>query len=173
MPPSAELASSSAARSARSGAQGLADSLARWPAFPDSPDALTRSGERYQLIIISNVHRDGFAASNRSLRGDFAAIITAEDVSEYEAAENHFRALAATLSELGVERAELPHVAQSLFNDHVPAKREGHRSVWINRRHDRPGGAPRPSPQNSGATTWRSTRWVSSPRPWIELSRRL
>jgi 2-haloacid dehalogenase len=125
----------------------LGNSVPDWPAFPDSAGALARLATHYQLIILSNVHRDGFACSNQRLHGDFAAIITAEDVGAYKPAENHFRALDATLPELGVERAELLHVAQSLFHDHVPAKREGLPSVWINRRHDRPGwgATPRPS----------------------------
>jgi putative hydrolase of the HAD superfamily len=120
-------------------ARRLGDSVPDWPAFPDSPDALARLARRYKLIILSNVHRAGFAASNERLRGDFAAIITAEDVGAYKPAENHFRALDSTLPGLGVDRGELLHVAQSLFHDHVPAKREGLPSVWINRRHDRPG----------------------------------
>ena len=64
-----------------------------WPAFPDSADALARLARHYQLIIVSNVHSDGFAGSNRQLRGDFAAVITAEDVGGYKPADNHFRAL--------------------------------------------------------------------------------
>ena len=124
----------------------LADSVPDWPAFPDSPGALARLAGRYQLIIVSNVNRAGFAASNHRLGGDFAAIITAEDVGAYKPADNHFRALDATLHGLGLERGELLHVAQSLFHDHVPAKREGLRSVWINRRHDRPGWGATPEP---------------------------
>jgi FMN phosphatase YigB (HAD superfamily) len=31
------------------------------------------------------------------------------------------------------------HVAQSLFHDHVPARELGLDSVWIDRRHGRPG----------------------------------
>ena len=107
---------------------------------------LARLAKHYQLIILSNVHRDGFAGSNRRLHGDFAAVITAEDVGAYKPAENHFRALDTTLPELGVDRTELLHVAQSLFHDHVPAKREGLPSVWINRRHDRPGWGATPQP---------------------------
>ena len=129
-------------------AQRLGDSVPDWPAFPDSADALARLARHYQLIILSNVHRDGFAGSNRHLRGDFAAIITAEDVGTYKPAENHFRALVAKLPELGVNRQELLHVAQSLFHDHVPAKREGLPSVWINRRHDRPGWGATPQPSD-------------------------
>ena len=127
-------------------AQRLGDSVPSWPPFPDSADALARLGKRYKLIILSNVHRAGFAGSNQRLRGDFAAVITAEDVGAYKPAENHFRALDTSLTELGVERSALLHVAQSLFHDHVPAKREGLRSVWINRRHDRPGWGATPEP---------------------------
>jgi putative hydrolase of the HAD superfamily len=127
-------------------ARRLGDSVPDWPAFPDSADALARLAERYRLIILSNVHRAGLAGSNRHLRGRFAAIITAEDVGAYKPAENHFRALDRTLVELGIERTRLLHVAQSLFHDHVPAKREGLASVWINRRHDRPGWGATPEP---------------------------
>jgi 2-haloacid dehalogenase len=127
-------------------AQRLAESVPDWPAFPDSADALARLARHYKLIILSNVHRAGFAASNERLRGDFATIITAEDVGAYKPAENHFRALDAALAGLDLDRGGLLHVAQSLFHDHVPAKREGLPSVWINRRHDRPGWGATPEP---------------------------
>jgi 2-haloacid dehalogenase len=130
-------------------AQRLGGSVPDWPAFPDSADALARLATHYQLIILSNVHRDGFAGSNQRLHGDFAAIITAEDVGAYKPADNHFRALDATLPQLGVDRSELLHVAQSLFHDHVPAKREGLPSVWINRRHDRAGWGATPEPSEA------------------------
>ena len=126
--------------------QRLGNSVPDWPAFADSADALARLVKHYQLIIVSNVHREGFAGSNKRLGGDFAAIITAEDVGAYKPAANHFRALDAALPRLGVARSELLHVAQSLFHDHVPAKREGLPSVWINRRHDRGGRGATPEP---------------------------
>ena len=117
----------------------LGDSVPDWPAFPDSSAALAALAERYRLIIVSNVHRAGFAGSNARLQGDFAAIITAEDVGAYKPADNHFIALDRKLDELGIARSGLLHVAQSLFHDHVPARRRGLPSVWINRRRDRPG----------------------------------
>src|SRR5690348_12932535 len=97
-------------------AQRLGASVPDWPAFPDSADALARLARHYRLIILSNVHRDGFAGSNQHLRGDFAAVITAQDVGAYKPAENHFRALDSTLADLGVARGGLLHVAQSLFH---------------------------------------------------------
>jgi 2-haloacid dehalogenase len=127
-------------------ADRLAGSVPDWPAFPDSAGALATLAAHYQLIIVSNVHREGFAASNRRLRGRFAAVITAEDVQAYKPADDHFRALVDTLDELGIARHELLHVAQSLFHDHVPANRAGLSSVWINRRHDRPGWGATPEP---------------------------
>jgi putative hydrolase of the HAD superfamily len=123
----------------------LVGSVPDWPAFPDSADALARLAEHYQLVIVSNVHRDGFAASNKHLEGRFAAVITAEDVGAYKPAANHFRELEHVLRDLGTGRAELLHVAQSLFHDHVPATRQRLRSAWINR-HDRPGWGATPEP---------------------------
>jgi putative hydrolase of the HAD superfamily len=125
----------------------LGSSVPDWPAFPDSADALAALARHYRLIIVSNVHNAGFAGSNVHLRGDFAAVITAEDVGAYKPAENHFRALDAKLDELGIPRSALLHVAQSLFHDHVPAKREGLPSVWINRRRDNPGWGATPEPE--------------------------
>ena len=127
-------------------ANRLGASVPSWPAFPDSHAALVSLAERYKLIIVSNVHRDGFAASNARLDVRFDKIITAEDVGAYKPAPNHFEALDAALAELNVPRARLLHVAQSLFHDHAPAKRYGLASVWINRRHDRPGWGATPEP---------------------------
>lgn len=127
-------------------AERLGGSVPDWPAFPDSADALARLRRHYDLVIVSNVHRDGFAGSNRHLRGEFTRVITAEDVGAYKPADPHFDALDGALQELGVGREQLLHVAQSLFHDHVPARRRGLSSVWINRRHDRPGWGATPEP---------------------------
>jgi len=127
-------------------AQKLGASVPDWPAFADSAAALTSLARDYRLIILSNVHRDGFAGSNVRLAVEFDKIITAQDVKAYKPAPNHFEALDRALAELGVPRERLLHVAQSLFHDHVPAKRHGLRSVWINRRHDRPGWGATPEP---------------------------
>lgn len=128
-------------------AERFAASVPQWPAFADSAAALARLARHYRLLIVSNVHRAGFAASNQRLRGNFAAVITAEDVGAYKPATHHFQALDTTLRDLGIPPDRLLHVAQSLFHDHVPAKRHGLSSVWINRRHDRPGWGATPEPE--------------------------
>ncbi len=127
-------------------AERLGASVPSWPAFPDSHAALASLGRDYKLIIVSNVHRNGFAASNARLGVSFDKVITAEDVGAYKPAPNHFEALDAALAELNLPRERLLHVAQSLFHDHVPAKRYGLASVWINRRHGRPGWGATPEP---------------------------
>jgi 2-haloalkanoic acid dehalogenase type II len=127
----------------------LGSSVPDWPAFPDSAAALASLATHYALLIVSNVDRAGFAGSNRHLGGRFTAVITAEDVGAYKPAGDHFRALLDTLADLGIARGELLHVAQSLFHDHVPARKAGLASVWINRRHDRPGWGATPEPSEA------------------------
>ena len=107
------------------------------------------------------MHRDGFAASNQRLRADFAAIITAQDAGAYKPAPNHFRVLDARLAGLSLHRSDLLHVAQSLFHDHVPARREGLPSVWINRRHDRLGWGATPEPAEEWAYNLEFTSMAS------------
>lgn len=127
-------------------AERLGRSVPDWPAFPDSHDALAALAERYTLVILSNVHREGFAGSNARLGVTFDHIVTAEDVGAYKPAPNHFEALDILLQNNAIPRNRLLHVAQSLFHDHVPAKKHGLDSVWINRRHDRPGWGATPEP---------------------------
>jgi FMN phosphatase YigB (HAD superfamily) len=104
------------------------------------------------------VHRDGSAGSNRRLRGDFAAVITAEDVGAYKPAENHFRALARTLTDLGLARTDLLHVAQSLFHDQSRSSGKACRRSGSTAVTTAPAGEPLPNPLSSGPTTSSSTR---------------
>jgi 2-haloacid dehalogenase len=120
-------------------AEALAVSVPDWPAFADSAEALRRLSQRYQLIILSNVDRASFAGSNRRLGVTFTSILTAEDIGSYKPSARNFAALARAVERLGVAESRLLHVAQSLFHDHVPAKAAGLPTVWINRRHDKPG----------------------------------
>ncbi len=127
-------------------ATALAASVPDWPTFDDSRDALRRLSERYKLIILSNGDRASFAASNVKLGVEFASVITAEDVGSYKPSPRNFDALIAKARQLGIGEGRLLHVAQSLFHDHVPAKRAGLPTVWINRRHNHPGWGATPAP---------------------------
>lgn len=109
-------------------------SLPHWPAFPDTADALRLLKRHFRLAILSNVNRAGFAASNRKLGVEFDAIYTAEDVGSYKPDSRNFEFMLARLqSGHGVGKGEILHTAQSLFHDHVPARKFGLANAWIDR----------------------------------------
>jgi 2-haloacid dehalogenase len=142
----AEVTSADAAR--------LASSVPDWPAFPDSRDALLALGKRFDLIVLSNVDRASFTASSTRLGATFASVITAQDVGSYKPSPRNFDALAAEAARLHIGPGRLLHVAQSLFHDHLPAKQAGLPTVWINRRHDRPGWGATPAPPAPVTADW-------------------
>ena len=122
--------------------EAFGESVPLWPAFPDTADALRILKRHYKLVILSNVHRDGFAASNRKLGVEFDAIYTAEDVGSYKPANANFEYLLAHLeSDLGMNGADVLHTAQSLHHDHTPAKRFGLANAWIDRQRLSEGGS--------------------------------
>ena len=104
-------------------------SVKDWPAFPDTVAALNRLSERFMLIIVSNVDRASFAASNERLGVRFDAIVTAEDVGSYKPNRGHF--------------------------DHEPAAMLGLPSVWIHRRHATGGTGATATPTGEVSPTWR------------------
>jgi 2-haloacid dehalogenase len=110
-------------------------SVPDWPAFADTPDALAYLKRHYRLVILSNVDRASFARSNRRLGVEFDAVFTAEDVGSYKPNPRNFDYMLERLASDGIGREQILHTAESLFHDHVPAKRLGLASCWIYRRH--------------------------------------
>jgi 2-haloalkanoic acid dehalogenase type II len=134
-------------------AAGFGGSVADWPAFPDSHAALAQLKTRFRLGVLTNCDDDLFAASNRRLGVEFDWVVTAQQVGSYKPDERNFLALLERLAADGVEPGRVLHVAQSLYHDHEPAKRLGLRTVWIDRRHGRPGtGATPPADARPDAT---------------------
>ncbi len=121
-------------------------SVKDWPAFPDSPAALAYLKRHYRLVIVSNVDRQSFRHSNDRLGVAFDHVVTAEDVGSYKPAPAHFHAALAWLAGVGIGKAKVLHTAQSLFHDHVPAKRLGLATMWINRRAGRAGAGATAAP---------------------------
>jgi len=110
--------------------------VADWPAFPDSADALARLATRFRLGVITNCDDDLFAAAAEKLGVAFDPLVTAQQAGAYKPAERPF---ALAFERLDVPRERILHVAQSLFHDHVTAKRLGLTTVWIDRRGGRTG----------------------------------
>ncbi len=122
-------------------ARRFGTSVGEWPAFADSTDALRRLSERYRLGVITNCDEDLFTASNRRLGVRFDWVVTAERVRSYKPNPRHFEV---ALEEIGLPTERVLHVAQSLFHDHVPAKRLGLSTVWIDRRAGKVGSGATP-----------------------------
>ena len=116
----------------------LAASIACWPPFADTVPALRQLKTRFKLGVISNIDDDLFAGSARHLEVGFSFdwLVTAQQARAYKPSTRPFQL---ALERIGLPREKLIHVAQSLFHDHVPAKQLGLRTVWVNRRADRPG----------------------------------
>ncbi len=119
-------------------------SVEDWPAFDDSTRSLRILRRRFQLGVLTNCDDDLFAASNRRLGVDFDWVVTAQQVGSYKPNVHNFEVLRERLHTSGIAAGRILHVAQSLFHDHAPAQRLGMHTVWIDRRHDRPGGGATP-----------------------------
>jgi 2-haloalkanoic acid dehalogenase type II len=114
--------------------EAFGQSIASWPAFPDTVDAINRLGKYFKMVPLSNVDRQSFSGTNSGpLKGfKFDKVITAQDVGSYKPDLRNFEhMLARVKEEFGVERSEILQTAQSQFHDHQPAKKMGIKSVWI------------------------------------------
>ena len=120
-------------------------SARRCPCGRRSPIPRTRCASlkrHYRLVILSNVHRAGFAASNRKLGVAFDAVYTAEEVGAYKPADANFEYLLSQLkSDFDLDRSDVLHTAQSLRHDHAPANRFGLANAWIDRQRLSEGGS--------------------------------
>ncbi len=124
--------------------QRFAESVKDWPAFPDSAPALQALKKKYKLAIISNVDDDLFAFSAQRLQTQFDWVITAQQARSYKPSLNNFHL---AFERIGLPRDKILHVAQSLYHDIAPAKALGLATVWVNRRHNKPGFGATPPAQ--------------------------
>jgi 2-haloacid dehalogenase len=116
-------------------------SVTDWPAFPDSAAALARLHTRFKLGVITNCDDDLFAASEARLGIDFDWVVTAQQAKRYKPNPRGFEL---AFERIGLPRSRILHIAQSLFHDHVTAKRLGLSTVWVDRRGDQPGSGATP-----------------------------
>lgn len=109
-------------------------SIANWPAFPDSAAALQYLQKHYKLVILSNVDRSSFALSEAKLGVKFDLIITAQDSGAYKPAHNHFtKGLELLEQNWGIKKEQVLHTFQSLYHDAVPANELAISTAHINR----------------------------------------
>jgi 2-haloalkanoic acid dehalogenase type II len=102
-------------------------SVPDWPEFSDSVDALKYLKQRYKLVILSNVDRISFRASNVRLQVAFDGVYTAQDIESYNPNPRNFEYMLRRLrDDFGLEKTAVLHTAQSLFHDHALANHGGH-----------------------------------------------
>jgi 2-haloacid dehalogenase len=130
-------------------AQRFGASVGDWPAFADTVASLQYLRQHYRLVILSNVDRESFRATNRLLGVTFDAIYTAEDIGSYKPDPRNFTYLIEHLAAVGIARQQILHTAQSLFHDHAPANGVGLASAWIDRRRDASGWGATLAPADS------------------------
>ncbi len=120
------------------------ESVAEWPAFPDSAETLQYLKSNYRLVILSNVDNRGFAESQKRLGVEFDAVFTAEDIGSYKPSIRNFEYMLEKLKGMGIEESQILHTAQSLYHDMVPATVMGLARCWIDRRGGRRGSGATP-----------------------------
>ena len=139
-------------------AERLGKSVGRWPAFPDTVEALNRLSKYYKLVILSNVDNKSFSQTAAGPLKDvkFDAVYTAEDIGSYKPDLNNFNYLLKHVKEsFGVEKEEVLHTGHGLKADHVAAKQMGIESVWIARGNGEGGpGSELEDVQGKIAFTW-------------------
>ncbi|KAF2495413.1 HAD-like protein [Lophium mytilinum] len=114
-------------------------SVGTWPAFPDTVDALKQLSRHYMLVVLSNVDAESF---ERTRTGPleatvFDAVYTAQQIGSYKPDVRNFEYMIHHAKrDLGVQKEDFLHTAQALKHDHVPAKKAGLKSCWIERAGD-------------------------------------
>ena len=123
--------------------------VGRWPAFPDSAEALEYLKRHHRLAVLTNTDNVSFAGSRQKLRVEFDNVYTAEDIGSYKPASRNFDYMIEALGRQGFDKSQILHVAESLFHDHAPANGFGLANCWIYRRHDKDGFGATMDPGNT------------------------
>ncbi len=114
----------------------LADSLPRWPAFPDSAAGLARLRTRYRVGVISNVDDDLFAATASAAGFAVDWVVTAQQCRSYKPSPHNFQE---AMERHGLSPRQVLHVASSIGHDIAPASAMGIQTVHMHRRFGKSG----------------------------------
>ncbi|HEX3034530.1 MAG TPA: haloacid dehalogenase type II [Thermodesulfobacteriota bacterium] len=119
----------------------FADTIVRWPPFPETREVLRNLKERYKLAILSNIDNDIIRHSVSLIGVEFDAIITAEQVKSYKPSHSHWKRM---LEFFDIPKERILHVAASYVHDIIPAKELGFTVAWINRKDEKIKGNMKP-----------------------------
>jgi len=119
-------------------ATGLRDSVADWPAFPDSVAALQRLRKHFKLVTMTNAQTWALKHFSATLGEPFDMLLSCDDAL-CEKPDPRYFAYARGRFEgaWGYLQADNLHVAQSQYHDIGVSKSLGITTCWIERRHDK------------------------------------
>lgn len=121
-------------------AKGFRDSVARWPAFPDSVEALKRLRKHFKLVTMTNAQTWALRHFAETLDNPFDMELSCDDAM-CEKPDARYFAYARGRYEgaWGYKQADNLHVAQSQYHDIGISKELGITTCWIERRHAQKG----------------------------------
>ncbi len=106
----------------------------RWPAFPDSAEALKRLRRRFRLVAMTNADRVAFSSYSHTLGNPFHDSVTFDDTGVAKPDPLFFAYNRGRQSAFGYKFDEILHVAQSQYHDIAIARELGYKVCWIERR---------------------------------------
>jgi len=119
--------------------RAFVQSMATWPPFEETREALERLTAAYQVAVLSNVETRVLRASLEQIGVEVNFVVTAEQLRSYKPARAHFDA---ALERSKRDKPRALHVGASLFHDVRPALEYGWNVAWVNR-------AGRPAPADT------------------------
>jgi putative hydrolase of the HAD superfamily len=120
----------------------------RWPAFPDSAQALRRLRRHFRLVAMTNADRTAFSAYAETLGNPFHDSVTCDDTGCAKPNPAFFAFNLGRQSASGYRQADILHVAQSQHHDIGIAAELGYKTCWIERRQGQKGFGGTPEPKH-------------------------
>jgi len=115
-------------------AAGFRQSVAQWPAFPDSVEALRRLKKHFKLVATTNTQRWAVGNFERTLEMPFDWTVTSDDTGCDKPDPRYFAWFRDLLARQGISQEQNLHVAQSQYHDIGVAQKLGWCTCWIERR---------------------------------------
>jgi putative hydrolase of the HAD superfamily len=119
----------------------------RWPAFPDSAQALRRLRRNFRLVAMTNADRTAFSAYAATLDNPFHDSVTCDETGCAKPNPAFFAFNLGRQSASGYRQPDILHVAQSQHHDIGIAAELGYRTCWIERRQGQKGFGGTPEPK--------------------------
>ena len=128
-------------------AEGFQAAVLRWPAFPDSVEALRRLRTRFRLVAMTNADRVALSCYAQTLGDPFDDTVCSDDTGVSKPNPEFFAYNRGRQSAFGYKFRDILHVAQSQHHDIGVARQLGYKVCWIERRQGLKGYGGTPEPK--------------------------